>query len=175
MDVMKLLEYLQEIIDTGAKVPMTGKVMIDKKEALNTLDKIVNCLPAEFKKAQWICEEKERILSNAIKDAEQLKKEHIDIMKRQVEVHDITKQAKERAAEIISSAQKDSKIMRLGSRDYANEILSQLEKEVNNYGNELLSSMKANMEQFIENIQADINTTGETLRENIKELRDMSR
>ena len=50
MDAIKLLEYLQEIMDTSARVPMTGKVMVNKKEIQEVLDKIVNCLPSELKR-----------------------------------------------------------------------------------------------------------------------------
>lgn len=50
MSVIQLLEYLQEIIETGGRIPMTGKVMVDKKEALDTIEQIINALPEEFKK-----------------------------------------------------------------------------------------------------------------------------
>ncbi|PRR78963.1 hypothetical protein CLLI_11830 [Clostridium liquoris] len=175
MDVIKLIEYLEEIIDTSSKVPMTGKVMVDKKEVLDVIDKILNCLPAEFKKAQWVFEEKDRILSEAIRDAETLKKENVELLQKQIENHDITKKAKIRAGEIISSAQKDAKVMRLGARDYADEILSQLEKEVNDYSGKMLNSIKDEMEEFLVSINSDVSSTSNMIRENIKELRNMKK
>lgn len=175
MDVIKLIEYLQEIIDTSSKVPMTGKVMVDKKEVLEVIDKILNCLPAEFKKAQWVFEEKERILSEAIREAETLKKENVELLKRQIENHDITKEAKNRAQEIISSAQRDAKVMRLGARDYADEVLSQLEKEVNEHSEKMLNSVKDEMEKFLISINSEVNSTSNMIRENINELRNMKK
>lgn len=175
MDVIKLIEYLEEIIETSSKVPMTGKVMVDKKEVLEVIDKILNCLPAEFKKAQWVFEEKDRILSEAIRDAETLKKENVELLQKQIENHDITKKAKIRAGEIISSAQKDAKVMRLGARDYADEILSQLEKEVNDYSGKMLNSIKDEMEEFLVSINSDVSSTSNMIRENIKELRNMKK
>lgn len=74
MDAIKLLEYLQEIMDTSARVPMTGKVMVNKKEIQEVLDKIVNCLPSELKKAQWIVEEKNKILTEAVQEADNIKR-----------------------------------------------------------------------------------------------------
>lgn len=62
MDVIKLLAYLEELIESGSSIPLTGKVTINKKESLEVIDKIINCLPDEFKKAQWICEEKKEYL-----------------------------------------------------------------------------------------------------------------
>lgn len=175
MDVIKLIEYLQEIIDTSSKVPMTGKVMVDKKEVLEVIDKILNCLPAEFKKAQWVFEEKERILSEAIREAETLKKENVELLKRQIENHDITKEAKNRAQEIISSAQRDAKVMRLGARDYADEVLSQLEKEVNEHSEKMLNNVKGEMEKFLISINSEVSSTSNMIRENINELRNMKK
>ena len=55
VDVIKLLEYLQETIESASSIPLTGKVTINKKESLEVIDRVINCLPDEFKKAKWIC------------------------------------------------------------------------------------------------------------------------
>lgn len=171
MDVIKLLEYLQEIVETSPKIPVTGKVAINKKEVMNVIDQIVNCLPDEFKKAQWIVDEKERILGEALSECDTIKKESLDILKRQVETHDITKDAKLRAEEIIASAQRDAKTMRLGARDYADEILCQLEDEMNTKGKDMLENIKKQVEEFLISMDDQINSSSHTIRENIKELR----
>ena len=173
MDVIQLLEYLQEIVESSPKVPITGKTMIDRKEVLDTIDQIVNYLPDEFKKAQWVLSEKERILSEANKQYESVKKETIDMMKKQVENHDITREARVLAQEIISSSQRDAKAIRLGARDYADEILCQLEKELETKGEVMVLAMKDNLDKFVESIIEDVKGTTETMRENIKELRNM--
>lgn len=171
MDVIKLLQYLQEIIETSSKVPITGKILVDKKEMLDIIDQIINTLPDELKKAQWVVEEKERILGEVIKESETIKKESIDILKRQIENHDISKDAKVRAEEIISSAQRDAKTMRLGARDYADEILSQLEKEIESKGHEMVLSVKDEVEKFVLSLNSQVVDATDTIRNNVKELR----
>ncbi|ERI92871.1 hypothetical protein HMPREF1982_02029 [Clostridiales bacterium oral taxon 876 str. F0540] len=173
MEVIKLLEYLQEIFETSSKVPVTGKILVDKKEVLSVLDQIINYLPDEFKKAQWIVEEKERILGEVLEEATTLKKESIDMLKKQIENHDITKEAKVRAEEIIASAQRDAKAMRLGARDYADEILCQLEKEINDKGQSMILGIKKQMEEFMVSLNNEVSSDLDTIRENIKELRGM--
>lgn len=173
MSVIQLLEYLQEIIETGGRIPMTGKVMVDKKEALDTIEQIINALPEEFKKAQWIMSEKERILSEAVKDAEIMKKENMDLLKKKIENHSITKEAQSRADQIIFSAQKDAKDMRLAARDYANEILNELDSAINEKYKDMLLTLKNDYETFMKSLQGNVNSTSVTLRENIKELKDM--
>lgn len=173
MDAIKLLEYLGEIIETSAKVPMTGKVIIDKKETMEILEKIVSYLPDELKKAQWIVEEKERILSEAIQESETLKKENLIILKKQIENHDITREAKMRAEEIIASAQRSAKAMRLGARDYASEVLNQLDKELAERRNQFFSNLKQEIEQLVVDLESTIDLNIGTIKQNIKELRDM--
>lgn len=172
MDIISLLEYLEEIIETSSKVPMSGKVMVNKKEALDIIDQIVNYLPEEFKKAKWVCEEKERILSEAVQESERVKTENLQMLKKHIENHDITKEARLRAEEIESQAQKNAKAMRLSARDYANGILSQLEFEINDKGQEMLKSLKDEMESFVKQLESDISLKGNTIRSNINELKE---
>ncbi|WP_368487682.1 ATPase [Clostridium sp. BJN0013] len=173
MDVIKLLEYLQEIVDTSAKVPLSKKVMVNKNEISEILDRIINCLPSELKKAQWIIEEKERILTEAVQEADDIKKQNLNLLRRQIENHDITKEANIRAEEIISSAQKNAKAIRVGARDYADEMLSQLDSEILRKSNEMLSSLKLELQEFLDNLEGSINLNTESIKDNIKQLRDM--
>lgn len=173
MDVVQLLEYLHDIVESSAKVPMTGKVVIDKKEVLDIIDQIVNYLPDEFKKAQWVLGEKERILGEANKQYETVKKETMDMLRKQVENHDITKEAKITAQEVIASAQRDAKAIRLGARDYADEILCQLESEIQAKSESMILELKKNFDTYVESVVGDVNSTAATVRENIKELRNM--
>lgn len=173
MDVIRLLEVLQEIVESSSRVPITGKVMVDRKEVLDVIDQIVSYLPDEFKKAQWVVEEKERILSEAIKESDTMRKESFDMLKKQIENHDITKEAAARAEQIIAGAQRDAKAMRLGARDYADETLCQLEKEIGEKGQQMLINIKNEVEQFLESINTEIASTSNTIRSNIKELRSL--
>ena len=173
VNVIELLEYLQDIVESAAKVPITGKVVIDKKEVLEVVDQVINYLPDEFKKAQWVMTERERILGEAQKEYESVKKQTMDLLKKQVENHDIVKEANLRAQEIIASAQREAKAIRIGARDYADEILSQLEKEIDVKTNEILTIIKNNVEALATNMNNDMSKASATIRENIKELRSI--
>ena len=67
VNIVELLEYLQDLIENSPKVPISGKTMVDRKEVLDVIDQIINYLPDQFKKAQWVMNERERILSEAQK------------------------------------------------------------------------------------------------------------
>jgi len=173
MDVIKLLEYLQGIIESSSKIPVTGKAVINKREILDIIDQIINHLPDEFKKSQWVCDEKERILVDAKKQAKIFEEETIDKIRRRVEKQDLVKEALNRSEEIIASAQRDAKIMRLGAKDYADEILSQLDKEIELKGQKMLHKIKGDVQDFLISMQEEVTNTTTSIRENVKELRSM--
>lgn len=172
-NVIELLEYLQDTIERAPRVPISGKAMIDKKDVLEIIDQIVNYLPDEFKKAKWIVNEKDRILGEAKDEYNSVRKETIEIMRQNVERHDIVKEAKIRAQEIISSAKKDAKAIRLGSRDYSNEILTDLDKQIEEKREELIRTIEESYRKAAMDIDNNIHGISSTIKENIKELQDM--
>ena len=92
---------------------------------------------------------------------------------KQVENHDITKEATAKAQELISLAQRDAKTIRLGARDYADEILCQLDKELELKVQQMVQALKVDVDQFIQNVVGEISSTSNDIRENVKELRNM--
>lgn len=171
VNVIELLEYLQDTIENSPKVPISGKIMLDKKEILEVIDQIINYLPDQFKKAQWIVAERERILQEAKKEYESLKQETIEMMRQNVENHDVVKEAKARAQEILSAAKRESKAIRLGSRDYSNEVLTELDREIEEKKAELIKNLQASFELAAHQVDENFNAVGSTIKENIKELR----
>ena len=172
-NVIELLEYLQDTIERAPRVPISGKAMIDKKDVLEIIEQIVNYLTDEFKKAKWIVNEKDRILGEAKDEYNSVRRETIEIMRQNVERHDIVKEAKIRAQEIISSAKKDAKAIRLGSRDYSNEILTELDKQIEEKREELIRTIEENYKKAAMDIDNNIQGISSTIKENIKELQDM--
>jgi vacuolar-type H+-ATPase subunit H len=164
---------LEELIETSPKVPITGKTIIDKKEFLEVIDQIVNTLPDQLKKAEWVMSEKDRILKDAQKEYDSIRKETLEIMKKNVENHDIVKEAKARANEIIALAQRDAKAIRLGSREYSTEILSQIDKEIEEKRAMLIKGMQEAFETAAKEIDKNLSNTGSKIKENISELREM--
>ncbi len=86
--VIEILDYLRDIVEGASKVPITGKVVVDRKEVLELLDQVINCLPDEIKKAQWVLGEKERILAEARKEKknESVKQETYEMMKKELRI-----------------------------------------------------------------------------------------
>ena len=175
VNIIELLEYLQDLVENSSKVPMSGKVMIDKKEIIEVIDQIINYMPDQFKKAEWVMNERERILDEAKKEYDSVRKDTMTMMKQNVEKHDIVKEAKIRAEEIITSAQRDAKAIRLGSRDYSDEILTQLEKEIDDQKIKLIKGLQDSFESVAKSIDTSLTGACDVIKDNVKELRSMKK
>ena len=173
VNIIELLEYLEELIETAPKVPITGKSVIDKKEFLEVIDQVINYLPDQIRKAEWVMNEKDRILEDAQKHYESTKSEIMEMMKQNVENHDLVKEAKIRANEIIALAQRDAKAIRIGSREYSKEILAQLDREIEDKKSKLILDMQKSFEMVAKEIDENLSETGTRIKENISELRGM--
>ena len=172
-NVIEILEYLQERLEDSPKVPMSGKVMVDKREFMDILDDIINNLPDQFKKSTWVMKESDRIIAEAKKEAQSLKEEALEIARQNLENHDFSKEAKIRGQEILAAANREAKSMRIGARNYADEILSELDRELEKRKMELIKSLQVSFEDTAKEIDENLTKACSVVKENIRELREI--
>lgn len=151
MDVFKLLDEMDELVSASSKVPLSGKSMIDKRELLELVDEIRIKLPDELKQAEWIKEERQRILTEAQSDADTMVKEvqvHIESM---VDHHEIVTEAEKRGEEILERAQISAKEVRSGAREYADNILGSVVENLKEIGlrvSDTIELLESNREEL---------------------------
>lgn len=127
MEIYSLLESLEELIESGSKVPFSTKVMVDVEEVSEIIENIKLKIPDEMKQAKWVKEERQRIITDAEQEAESMLKDAQNKMVTMIDEHVITKQAMEKQEEIIENANKVSREISVGTRDYADSILEKIE------------------------------------------------
>ena len=130
MEVLTLLETLEEMLDRSSNIPLTKKSLVDKDAIIDVVNEIKMKLPDELKQAKWVKEERQKILVDAQKEANQLIKEAENRIIAMIDEHEITKKAYEQKAEIIDSANAFSKDLINGTKKYADEILAELEQNL---------------------------------------------
>lgn len=130
MNVLNLLDEIEDIIEDGSTIPLSGKVLVDKNELLEIIKEIRIKLPDEIKQAEWIKEERQRILAEAQNEAD-IKLEEVKLhIEEMVEEEEITKKAQEMAEEITSQAKSNAKEIRIGAREYADELLKGVQENL---------------------------------------------
>ncbi|WP_066502974.1 ATPase [Abyssisolibacter fermentans] len=130
MDVLKLLDEIEDIVEDASVIPLTGKVMVDKEEIFNIIKAIRIKLPDEIKQAEWIKEERQRILAEAQNEADTIVDEVKTHIEEMIEKDEITKLANDRANDIIKKAQNNAKEIRIGSIEYADELLKEMQEKL---------------------------------------------
>ena len=103
-------------------------VLVDKDELSEILEEIRMKLPDELKQAKWVKEERQRIIMDAQKEADQIVKETETKIISLVDDHEITRQALAQKEEIIESADKVAREITTGTREYADALLERLEE-----------------------------------------------
>lgn len=128
MEIFTLLESLEEILESSSKVPFSSKVMVDIDELRDILEDIRLKLPDELKQAKWVKEERQRIIEDAQKEADNIIKNAESKIVTMIDDNVITKKALEQKEEIIENANKVSKEICTGTHEYANAILEKVEE-----------------------------------------------
>lgn len=154
MDLLKLLNEIEDILEDSSTIPLSGKAIVDRHELLEILKEIRIKLPDEIKQAEWIRGERQRILAEAQNESETIVNEAKSHIEEMVENDEITKKAQERSDEIISKAQSNAKDIRLGAKEYADELLKTVQGELSSF-------------------EGEIGTLIKTLEDNRNELKEM--
>lgn len=142
MNVLRLLDELEDIVENSSTIPFAGKALVDRGEILDIIKEIRIQLPDEVKQAQWIKEERQRILVDAQQEAESIMKDARTHIEEMVEKDEITRLAQKRAEEIIEQGQAHAKEIRIGARQYADDLLAGIEESLDQLGNTVKQNRK---------------------------------
>ncbi len=132
MEIFTLLETLEDMLEKSRTVPFSGKCIVDKEEILDIIKEIRLKLPEELKQAKWVKEERQRILVEAQGEADEIIKEAENRIISMIDEHEITRKAYEKKVEIIETANEMSREISKGTKDYADNLLSDVEATLQN-------------------------------------------
>ncbi len=167
MRVLELLEEIEEIVDTAAGFPLTGKIMVDSEELLEIVREIRAELPDEIQQAQWIKNERERIIAEARTQYEAVIADAQKQADALVENHDITVKSKLRADELMKVTESSAKQLKISTYDYLDSILYSFQGKMEHLSSIYFGEMFTSIEKAFEDI-------GNALESNREELKEMA-
>ena len=127
MEILELFDALEEMVVNAKGIVMTDRCIVHRYEMIELIKEMKERLPREFKEAAWIKEERQRILLEAQKDANSILKEAENRFQEMVDEHEITRKAHEQERELIETANRRAKEIRLGTKEYVDGLLRELE------------------------------------------------
>lgn len=128
MNIVILLDRLDQMIDTAAEIPLTGRSLIDAEEALDLIDQIKAALPEEVKRAEWLASEKDRMMEESRKEADELVERAETYVAQLVSESEIVQRAQKEAQAMLEEAQAEAESIRNEAADYADRVLQNLEE-----------------------------------------------
>ncbi|MEL7657068.1 MAG: ATPase [Bacillota bacterium] len=166
MKVLELLDEIEEIVDTSSGFPLTGKILVDAEEILEIVKEIRVELPDEIQQAQWIKDERQRILEEAKREYETILKDAKVQAEALIENDDITVKAKIRADEIMRVAEANVKALKMSTFDYIDSILYNFQDKMDQLNSVYFHDMFNNLQGTFEKIN-------NTIIDNRNEIKEM--
>jgi len=128
--IEQLLDELDALLDDGARVPFTNKIMVEEDFLERIVENIRRTLPQEIAEARTIVGERQAILDQAKQEAQHIMDQAKGYVAKLTDDNIISKQAQEQANELLSQANKNAKEMQAEANRYAVDVLRQLEKNM---------------------------------------------
>ena len=150
---------LEDLLEKSKQVPFSEKTIIDKNEFLDIIKEIRLKLPDELKEAKWIKEEREKIIAEAQKDADDIVKEAKNRIIGMIDEHEITRKAYEKKTEIIANANERYREITQGTNTYVDEILANIELNM------------AELAKTLNGVENSVQDALTTIQNNRKELK----
>ncbi|MGI6736549.1 MAG: ATP synthase F0 subunit B [Anaerovoracaceae bacterium] len=165
--VLELLEEIEEIVDTSNGVPLTGKIMVDAGEMLEIVQEIRTSLPDEIQQAQWIKNERDRILGEAKSEYEAIINNAQQQAEDLVEHDKIMMEARKRADAMLEKTRDTVRQLKMSTYDYVDGILFDFQEKMDELS-------KTYFSDFFNQLETTFNGINTTLEENRDEIKEMA-
>lgn len=129
MSIDEILEAMDDELDRSKNISLTGgRSLIDVEQFRELVKQVRLNLPGEIKQAQALVNDRRVIINDAKAEAESIIRKAEEKAKVMVSEEVITKQAQQRAHEILTAAQTKSKEIRNATNDYVENMLSRVDE-----------------------------------------------
>ncbi|MCL2165119.1 MAG: ATPase [Oscillospiraceae bacterium] len=149
MEIYKIIDSLEELIEKSASVPLSGKCLVKKEDVLEIVRNLRLKLPDEIQEAARLTADKENVVKNAEIEAQRIIKDADDAFNELVDEHEIISAAYKKANVIITGAEQNAEDIKRGTYEYVQKLLETVESNL--YGTlNTLNSNKREIQSFIE-------------------------
>lgn len=127
--VEDVLSTLYEMIQDAWSLPLgADKCVVERDKVLDLLDEISNQMPGEVKQAKTIVESRNEVITNAKREAENIRRQAEQRAKQMISQEEVYLQAKAQAADMIKDAQEKIKELRRVTNEYVDDALKRTEE-----------------------------------------------
>jgi vacuolar-type H+-ATPase subunit H len=141
MDAFHLINRIEALVETGNRVPLTRRVIIEETALFDIIDQLRVSIPDDIKQAQAILQQRDSLLSDAhhqsqkvLEDAEQKAREIIEmsdfVQLAKQRADEVTHDAEQQAHQILVQAEADARAKRQEADIYYLDVLRKLDGQL---------------------------------------------
>ena len=129
--VEELLDMLYEMIEDAKNMPLSSdKCILERDKALDLLDEVRGQFPMELSEAKKLIAARTDYINSAKREAELIRKQAEDQARQMVSENEVLAQTKQKANEMIRTAEERSRDLRKAANDYCEDALRRTEEAV---------------------------------------------
>ncbi len=125
--LLALLRRMEELIDNSGRVPLSGKIIVPEDDIYDLIDALKESLPREIEEALRIVREREAVLDDARKQAEDILRDASSYVDKLASESNVVKRAEEQAEQYMADARKVAQEINSGTREYADDLLKNVQ------------------------------------------------
>lgn len=131
MRIEDSINLLDEMLDHSWSLPLSGgKSVVDLEEARRIIDDIRENMPIEIEQAEALINRRDEILGKAKEEAEAIIRKAEERARALLAQDEAVKAAQQKATDILSQSQTQSKEMRIATHHFADNLLRQTEESL---------------------------------------------
>ena len=150
-DAIKHIDYLIDMVKDASSVPFSDKCSIERTETINSLQILKNNLPASVAQSNDIVARAQDIISTAREKNKKIIDDANRMYAQKVNDHEITRGARDEAANIIANAEAQAEELRRNAHLYVKSLL----EDVNKTLSESIAKVQTNMKEIDTTIEKE--------------------
>ncbi|MBO4407898.1 MAG: hypothetical protein J5786_01335 [Clostridiales bacterium] len=150
-DVIKHIDYLIDMVKDASSVPFSDRCAIERAETINSLEILKNNLPGSVSQANDIVARAQDIISTAREKNKKIIDDANRMYAQKVNDHEITRGARDEAANIIANAEAQAEELRRNAHLYVKSLL----EDVNKTLSESIAKVQTNMKEIDTTIEKE--------------------
>ena len=163
------------MVAEGMKLPIGGRVAIDRRKLLDLIDQMRVAAPMELREAQDLLTQKEELLLKAREESQLLVAQAQQDVEMRLTDNEVVRAAEEKAAEVLRQAEEQAESMlreteeRIRARfGTAETVAAQQMEEADRYALEMLHKLESQLAAFLGSVRAGVDSMEEKAQERVR-------
>jgi hypothetical protein len=131
LDVEAYIGQLEQLLAEARPMPLSSSIIVNRRDVEDVLAELRTRLPDELRQSRWIIKERDELLQQAAREAEQLMTDTRVERDRMLSETEIVKASQREAERIVEDAREQARILRLEAEDYVDGKLANFEIVLN--------------------------------------------